>query len=438
MNNREARKLFKFKKFDEGYSIVEYRGSEREVIIPAQYRKKAVMTIETAAFFDKIYDETIESITIPSTVVKIKDSFRDVKIKVEEENATYEVINNCLIEKATKKVISGGKDSVIPEGVKKIGERAFYGTSIESITIPSTVEEIESEAFDHCIILKTVTLNEGLKEIGKNAFFWTPIESITIPRTVEKVDSPLGDAKIKVIDGNAKYEVINNCLIEEATKKLISGGKYSVMPNGVKEICDSAFEGTTIETITTPSTVEEIGYAAFCHCINLKTVTLNEGLKRIGAGAFMYTSIETIIIPSTVEKIEDSIFSRCDNIKTVILKEGLKSIERNAFWHSQIKTITIPSTVGSIGDGAFEWCRNLKSVTLNEGLKEIGIYAFSGTSIESITIPSTVEGIGFNAFSGCSKLTRIDCKLSKGYVKLNSSKFRGLLDMKSIINWLNG
>lgn len=50
MNNREARKLFKFKKFSEGYLIVEYRGSEREVIIPAQYRKKAVIAIEYCAF----------------------------------------------------------------------------------------------------------------------------------------------------------------------------------------------------------------------------------------------------------------------------------------------------------------------------------------------------------------------------------------------------
>ena len=438
MNNREARKLFKFKKYNEGYSVVDYRGSDSEVIIPAQYRKKAVIAIEYCAFCHAFCHKSMESITIPSTVVMIDDNFYDAKIKLEDGNATYEVINNCLIEKATKKVISGGKDSIIPEGVKEIGDGAFCNTSIESVTIPSTVEKIGETAFEWCKNLKTVTLNEGLKEIGFNAFnhtaideitmpntmekigedaffgcenlktvtlneglkeigssafVGTSIETITIPSTVEKVDSSFGYAKIKVMGGNAKYEVIDNCLIEKATKKLISGGKYSAIPEGVKEIGDSVFCYTSIETIIIPNTVKEIGDLAFCNCENLKTVILNEGLKRIGEGAFMYSSIETIIIPSTVGKIEDSIFHGCENIKTVTLKEGLKSIERRAFRSSSIKTITIPSTV---------------------------------EEIESL------------AFDGCSKLKAIECNVKKSYVEANKSKFEGLLEQKSKINWLNG
>lgn len=235
------------------------------------------------------------------------------------------------------------------KGKKVVGiwSNAFVNSSIKSITIPSTVDKIGSYAFYNCYALQTVTLNEGLKEIGRSVFEGTSIEEITILGTVEKVDSLFGDVKIKVKDGNAKYEAIDNCLIEKATKKLISGGKYSVIPDGVKEIGKEAFCGTSIESATIPSTVEKIGLSAFSRCKKLKTVTLNEGLKKI---------------------------------------------EFNAF---------------------------------------------QGTSIESITIPSTVEGIGFGAFSGCSKLTRIDCKLSKGYVKLYSSKFRGLLENGSIINWLN-
>ena len=97
MNNREARKLFKFKKYNEGYSVVKYRGSDSEVFIPAQYRKKAVIAIKISALY---YNKSIESITIPNTVAEISAGFCDAKIKLEEGNATYEVINNCLIEKA--------------------------------------------------------------------------------------------------------------------------------------------------------------------------------------------------------------------------------------------------------------------------------------------------------------------------------------------------
>ena len=281
------------------------------------------------------------------------------------------------------------------KGKKVVGiwSHAFANSSIKSITIPSTVEKIGSNAFYKCYALQAVTLNEGLKEIGKSVFEGTSIEEITIPATVEKVDSLFGDVKIRVKDGNAKYEAIDNCLIEKATKKLISGGKYSVIPDGVKEIGKEAFCGTSIESATIPSTVEKIGLSAFFRCKKLKTVTLNEGLKEIGGTAFQGTSIESITIPSTVEKIESL---------------------------------------------AFGYCTKLKTVTLNEGLKKIEFNAFQGTSIESITIPSTVEGIRFGAFSGCSKLTQIDCKLRKSYVESNRNDFRGLLEKESIINWLNG
>ena len=113
-------------------------------------------------------------------------------------------------------------------------------------------------------------------------------------------------------------------------------------------------------------------------------------------------------------------------------------IEDLLFCYTSIETITIPSTVEKIGESAFERCKNLETVTLNEGLKEIGAYAFMYSSIESITIPSTVKEIGNEAFSECSNLTRIDCKLKKNYVEANESSFEGLIQKKSIINWVNG
>ena len=359
--------LFDMREDGDSYVVTSYKGSEKEVTIPSEYRGKKVVGIESNAF----RNSSIKSITIPSTVEKVDSSFGDAKIKVMDGNAKYEVIDNCLIEKATMKLISGGKYSVIPDGVKEIGNEAFCGTSIESATIPSTVEKLGERTFKDCKNLKTVTLNEGLKEIGGSAFFGTSIEEITIPSTVNEINTRFFDVKIKVKDGNAKYEAIDNCLIEKATKKLISGGKHSIIQDGIKQIGDYAFFGTSIESIRIPGTVNSIGKGAFANCKKLKTVTLNKGLKEIGSSAFFGTSVESITIPSTVEKIESL---------------------------------------------AFASCTKLKMITLNEGLKEIGGSAFFGTSIESITIPSTVEGIELSAFSYCSKLTRIDCELWKIYV----------------------
>ena len=487
---------------DGNYEVKSYKGSQKEVTIPSEYKGKKIVGIGNNAF----EDSSIESITIPSTVENIGDyafykcnalqtvtlseglkvigcfafaetAISEIKIPSTVEGIVSDTFKNC------KKL----KSVTLNEGLKELGDAVFSGTSIESITIPSTLEEIAAETFKGCKELKTVTLQEGLKSIGRHVFEDTSIGTITIPSTVNDIESSLGDVEINVVDGNTKYEAINNCLIEKSTRKLISGGKYSVIPDGVKEISDSAFEGTSVETITTPSTVEKIERFAFADCKNLKTVTLNEGLKSIGKGSFKDTSIEEITIPSTIDDIHSSFgdakikvtdgnakYEAIDNCliekatkklisagKHSILPEGIKEIGEEAFYGTSIENITIPSTVEKIGNYAFHNCNNLKTVTLNEGLKWIARGAFNGTSIESIEMTSTVEKIErfvfydcknlrtvtlneglkeveSGAFRDCENLGQINCNVKKSYVEANRSKFEGLIQKKSIINWVNG
>ena len=54
--------------------------------------------------------------------------------------------------------------------------------------MPSTLTEIGGCAFLNCSNLKSVGLNEGLIKIGEDAFKGTKIESIVIPSTVEEID----------------------------------------------------------------------------------------------------------------------------------------------------------------------------------------------------------------------------------------------------------
>ena len=46
------------------------------------------------------------------------------------------------------------KDVVIPEGIEKIGNHWFWGSGIESVTVPASVREIETNAFYKCKSLK--------------------------------------------------------------------------------------------------------------------------------------------------------------------------------------------------------------------------------------------------------------------------------------------
>ena len=200
---------------------------------------------------------------------------------------------------------------IISNNLLIINKDMFQGSNLKSIVIPSNVEEIKGEAFYECSRLENVTLNEGLKKIGSEAFVGTKIKSITIPSTVEEIGGgAFVDIEVSVADGNKRYEVIDNCLIEKDTKRLVSGNVNSVIPFGIKEIDRGAFYKSKIESLEIPGSIERIEEATFIYCSKLKTVVLNEGLKEICESAFEGTKIESIVIPSTVTKIHGDSFNK--------------------------------------------------------------------------------------------------------------------------------
>ena len=109
---------------------------------------------------------SLKSITIPRSVTKIgrfiflrRSCTALEALSVEEGNPVYHSDGNCIIETATNTLLFGCKASVIPDdgSVTKIGERAFYFSSVESIVIPDTVTEIGNLAFAKCENLAEVT-----------------------------------------------------------------------------------------------------------------------------------------------------------------------------------------------------------------------------------------------------------------------------------------
>ena len=70
--------------------------------------------------------------------------------------------------------------------VVAIGEAAFYGcTGLSSITIPSTVWNIDMYAFSSCSALSSVSLGDNIETLGEAAFSdCTSLTTITLPATV--------------------------------------------------------------------------------------------------------------------------------------------------------------------------------------------------------------------------------------------------------------
>lgn len=78
----------------------------------------------------------------------------------------------------------------IPSSVELIPQRAFYNSSLRSITFDEGATKIEEGAFRSCSDLKSVVLPLSLTEIDRNAFSKCPsLKTICLPANVRKIGS---------------------------------------------------------------------------------------------------------------------------------------------------------------------------------------------------------------------------------------------------------
>ena len=366
-------------------------------------------------------------------------------------------------------------DLIIPDSVTSIGNSAFEGCSgLTSVTIPDSVTSIGGSAFYDCTGLTSVTIGNSVTNIGNLAFYnCSKLTSITIPDSVTSIGSSAfsgcsGITSITVAKGNTKYHSSGNCLIETASKTLISGCNTSVIPSdgSVTSIGGSAFAGcsgltsvtipdsvtsiggfafyscSSLTSITIPDSVTSIGMRAFYGCTGLTSVTIGNGVTSIGGFAFYSCSgLTSITIPDSVTSIESYSFYRCSSLKGVYITDinkwcnidfgeydanplkvagnlylngelvtnlvvptGVQIIKFSAFdGCTSLTTLTIPGSVSVIETRAFSYCNNLTTVVLEEGVTVIDEWAFEGSNrLSSITIPDSATNIGHDAFYGTS------------------------------------
>ncbi len=292
---------------------------------------------------------------------------------------TLQYIESCAFHR-----LWGLEEIQIPDGVKAIGDLAFYECErIKDITIPAQVKTIGMSAFEGCRMLEHVTISEGVEKLGSRVFWnCSSLKSITIPTTVDRI-SP------------AAFFMCSQ--LEEVD-----------LSEGVREIGGCAFEGCCLlASITIPRTVAEIGDYAFDRCRELKDVQIHEGVTKIGDHAFQYcTALKYIEIPKTVESIGAYVFSDCQALVGLDIGGNVREFGGYLFNNcSALVDITVPETVEKIGDFAFRGCVSLKSITIPENVAEIGKGVFIGCgNLEEVCICGKVKKFGAEAFSDCPNL----------------------------------
>ena len=126
------------------------------VIIP-----EGTTTIDWDSYADY---SNLKSVTIPASVTNVSaGSFLNSpsieSIVVEEGNPIYDSRGRCnaIIETATNTLIAGCKSTIIPDSVTVIESNAFEGcTTLESISIPESVTKLDARTFYGCTSLKAI------------------------------------------------------------------------------------------------------------------------------------------------------------------------------------------------------------------------------------------------------------------------------------------
>ena len=327
----------------------------------------------------------LKSIKIPEGVTSIGSSaFASctglTNITVAQGNTKYHSSGNCLIETATKTLILGCQNSVIPTdgSVTSIGSYAFRDcTGLTSITIPSSVASIGASAFSGCSSLVEMTI---------------PF----VGGTAGKTSSDTYQYPFGYIFGTSSYTggtKVTQSYYGSSTSN-ITGSTYYIP--------------ATLRRVTV--TGGNLLYRAFDNCSMLTEVTLLSSVTSIGNYAFEdCKGLTSITIPSSVTSIGSYAFSYCRNLTSITIPSSVTSISGAAFYGcTSLASITIPSSVTSIGKYAFYCCMGLTSITIPEGVTSIGEDAFYGcTSLTSITIPESVTSIGWSAFDFCFKLVEV-------------------------------
>ena len=355
MNNEDGTQGMEYIEVEGGYSLAGIGEAEgtHDLIVPATYNNKPVLSIEPYAFAKS---DSIETVTVK-------------------------------------------------EGVKSIGAAAFYSAlDLKSVTLPSSIESIGNAAFNNCVSLTTANIPEKVSVIGKSLFYnCFKLTSIEIPAAVVEIGahafnkcSELATVTFKGNDVNTLGEyAFANCV------------KITVLdlPNELKTVANYAFANcTALTSVSFADNLTQIGAFAFSNCKKLTSVVLGENLHSIGESAFDGCA-ELVLtdLPENVNFIDKFAFRDCVKVGKI---EGY--IHYIGDWvvgyDSALKTrevdqIIIKDSATGIANLAFSSCR-AKEIVIGAGIESIGEGAFSGTIYVTKFSVSSKNNV-YTASNGC-------------------------------------
>jgi len=268
------------------------------------------------------------------------------------------------------KYIGKEEKVIIPEGVTKIATDVIaFKNFIKEIVLPSSLIEIEDEAFLQIYNLTEIYIPSNVKQIGTNI--------LGRCFCLEKI----------IVDENNKYygSFNSNCIVDLRTNTLIQGCTKTIIP----------------------SCVNTIGQRAFWKHHRLSNIEIPESVKAIEKEAFFSTGISSLYINKNIESISDSAFLGCFSLKNLTVDNDNKYYESfncNAIVSKpDLRLILVgnegivPKNVRLIGKKEEE--------TYEKAMENLPFY--NCDTVEKIEIPDTVEYVNMRVFECCDNLKEV-------------------------------
>lgn len=245
--------------------------------------------------------------------------------------------------------------------VTAIGDNAFRGSSIASVTIPDSVISIGEDAFRNCYSLASVTIPDSVISIGEEAFRnCHSLVSVTISAGVAQIGADaflycVSLEDIHVASANRYYASLDGVLFDADQKTLIChpagrAGSY-VIPPGTTAIGARAFSGHALQEVAIPCTVTHIGEAAFGHCASLAQIEVSPDNPS-------YVSSEGVLFDSGLTRLIQ--FPGRLACYSYIIPESVVVIGTRAFSNCRLGRVVIPASVTQIEGFAFSGCEQLR------------------------------------------------------------------------------